>query len=179
LTIVHVWANYKGVMLLKLATLNPERTQVLMKNIVAVLIEEKDDKALEQALASLPTPEETIESLWSSTQKLLVPKLHVARPFEPERLMDLRSLAELFANEKYLIGSDNYRWDHHLYVWLGVGAGYAEELKAYSHALLLQASLKQGATWDKQLIERYCTKKTFVGAKMLRPPKPRSHFLPL
>jgi hypothetical protein len=154
LTIVHVWANYKGVMLLKLATLNPERTQVLLENIVQVLVEEKDDKALKQALVALPTPEETNESLWSSTQKLLVPKLHVARPLEPHRLMDLRLYAELFANEKYLIGSDKYRRDHHLYIWLAVGAGYTEELKAYSHALLLQASLKQGATWDKQLLQR-------------------------
>lgn len=49
LTIVHVWANYKAVMLLKLATLNPERTRELFHKLVGkicVCIDDDDDNNL-------------------------------------------------------------------------------------------------------------------------------------
>jgi hypothetical protein len=147
LTFLHVWANYKAVVLLKLATLNPERTQVLLNNVIHVLVDEKGSKEdLDQALEQLPTPEDINESLWSSTRKLLFPTLHVARPLDPQRL----TLLSDFSQEKYIIGAKG----RHLYVWLGVSATYSDELQAYIHALLLQEFLARGDEWNSDLIQR-------------------------
>lgn len=151
LTILHVWANYKGVMLLKFATLNPERTQLLLHNVVQILVDnstkkENKEHMLDQALKVLQTPENISESLWSSTRKMLFPTLHVARPFDPKLLVYLSA----FSKEKYAIGAK----ERHLYLWLGVSATYGDELQAYTHSLVLQEHLARGEQWNLGLIQR-------------------------
>jgi hypothetical protein len=167
LTIVHVWANYQAVVLLKLATLNPERTHVLLKDVIQVLVDDDDDDdddgdeqigpnnklllLLDQALEAVSTPEDVNESLLSSTTKLLFPTLHVAQPLNPRQLDFVSELA----HERYLIGAgDAGGRRHHLSIWLGVGATNQDELQAYVHALLLQAKMAQGETLNSNLVKR-------------------------
>lgn len=132
LTIVHVWANYKAVKLLKLATLNPERVVEVFKAVLPVLVEQKNDKELQNALTDLPTPVKIDESLASSTLTLLFPSIHLNGPIVPRYF----EFANLFAKEKYIIGARG----HQLFVYLGLGATSRDELTAYVHALLLQST---------------------------------------
>jgi hypothetical protein len=168
LTVLHVWANYKGVLQLKLATLNPERTRVLFQKWVravaaanhqgdARMLVNNNHKSISFALKDLPSPEEIQESLWSSTRHLLFPTLHVARPLDPQKLEYLSE----FIQQNYVLGVDRRR---HVYVWLRVGAGDADELQAYLHALVIQecllysrsrsSSSSSSETWDAALIKR-------------------------
>lgn len=130
LTYLHVWANYKAVNLLKLATLNPERTHLLLGGVLQALVNEKEKKDLDQALSEILTPKDINESVLSSTKKLLFPTLHMARPLQPQLLTFLSE----FSQEKYVIGVKG----NHLYAWLRVSATYDDELQAYLHALMLE-----------------------------------------
>lgn len=130
LTVVHVWANYKGVKVLKFATLNQERTCEVVKDLLAVLVNDSGDEDLIRALSQIPTPQDIDESLVSSTRKLLFPTVHVDSPIDPHNF----EFANEFVNEKYLIGVKN----QHLYLYLTPGATIQDELTAFVHALLLE-----------------------------------------
>jgi len=147
LTVVHVWANYKGVKLLKLATLNPERTNEALKSVLTVLAKKGSDKDLNEALKQLPNPEEIDESLASSTQKLLFPFIHVNTPIVASHFQ----FAYEFSNERYLIGTKKGQ----IFVYLGLGATMRDELTAYLHALLLQEMQStEYASIDANLIKQ-------------------------
>ncbi len=130
LTIVHVWANYKGVKVLKFATLNQERTVGVLRDVIQVLMDEKGEDELDKALQRLPTPEDIDESLASSTWKLLFPTLHVDSPIEAKHF----TFATEFINERYIIGEKKGQ----LYIHLALGATTRAELVAFTHGLLLQ-----------------------------------------
>lgn len=153
LTVLHVWANYEGVMLLKLSTLNPERTQVLLREILKILIDDFDqdisqEDSINKAMEALPFPNDISESLWSSSWELLYPKIYVTKALDPKCL----DCIGIFENEKYLIG---YKSRRRVSVWLRVGATKVDELQAYTHAIYLQALLRErGKKWDPTLVKR-------------------------
>jgi hypothetical protein len=159
LTLLHLWANYKGVKLLKLATLNPERTAEIFQTILPILLPlptventtttTKEDQQLafqQQALKdSLPTPRDIDESLASSTMNLLFPSIHVNHDVIDPRHFEF---ARVFAKEKYLIGRAARGND--LFIYLGLGATSRDELIAYLHALLLQEIVNSSSSNDSK-----------------------------
>jgi hypothetical protein len=169
LTALHVWANYKGVMILNLATLNPERTQVLLKDTIQTIADdynaeirsETNGKAMKDfvstdqistrlraAMEDLPSPDHISESLLSSLSTLFSPTLLVSRPLDPRRLDCLN----VFQREKYVLGHGGGRY---IYIWLCMGATKRDELQAYVHAMLVRALLDQGKAWNSDLVQRY------------------------
>lgn len=149
LTLVHVWANYKAVKLLKLTTLNPERTRECMKGVVDVLLHERGDPELVDALTRIPEPEEVDESLARSTINLLFPA-QLVNP--PAIHVEHFSFADLFCNEKYIIGTAR---DGKLVIYLSLGATSEDELMAHIHGIIVQAMLKttKGAV-NRDLMKR-------------------------
>ena len=161
LTAIHVWANYKAVSLLKLATLNPERTRVLFTEAIDIMTNElqqdmytgsvtksKSNKnsspELLKSISTLKSPKLIEESLLSSTWSLVFPSICVSRSPNLNRLKDCSLYQE--NNEEmslqYVIGYDAGTV---VYVWLKVGATMEDELQSYVHALLLQKILSDSA----------------------------------
>ena len=141
LTAIHVWANYKAVSLLKLETLNPERTRVLFRELIEVLAKEpsiRPSQALIQSILNLKSPQDIEESLASSTWNLLFPKICVAKSLNLSQLVDCSIYWEDKIKFPYVIGYDAKGV---IYLWLKVGATMEDELQAYVHALLLQSTL--------------------------------------
>ena len=142
LTVLHVWANYKAVKLLKLATLNPERTHEVMKDVVAALQKPQGgDQEVTDALERIPTPQQINESLAQSTMTLLFPPVHV----NPSSINGQHFVyADLFSDVKYIIGI--MTTGNHVVVHLSLGATLEDELIAYLHGLIVRAMLKDGTT---------------------------------
>eukprot|EP00980_Cylindrotheca_fusiformis_P006425 scaffold1375_cov137-Cylindrotheca_fusiformis.AAC.14 len=167
LTAVHVWANYKGVLALKLATLNPERTQVLLKDIIQAIAndyaaeiqlisngkETKDlfadpiSPSLQSAMEHIPNPDQISESFLSSVSTIFYPTLLVSKPLDPRRLDCL----DIFKQEKYVLGRGGGRC---VYVWLCGGGTKRDEFQAYVHATVVQKLLDQGESWNPDLVRR-------------------------
>jgi len=163
LTAVHVWANYQAVALLKLTTANPERTRVLFKDSIGTMAEFVvnigfDDDSINNTiptnlwarLPQLPTPEEIQESMLSSIQNLVAPKICVSKP--AATLGRLHDCSLYYENNNYdsespaynyVIGYEKKGASPIVYVWLLVGATTEDELQAYVHALLLQKVLQK------------------------------------
>ena len=184
LTAIHVWANYKAVSLLKLATLNPERTRVLFRepiNIMADQVRRQQNTAtnvksqnilssknsisldLLESIRKLRSPECIQESLLSSTLHLLFPTIYVSRPLDWNRL----KVCSIYLRDSeewglpYVIG---YGFRTDIYVWLKVGATMKDELQAYLHALLLQEVLSRTRCENKEFntnILRRCVRLVF------------------
>jgi len=166
LTIIHVWANYLGVKVLRLRTLNRARATIALNDIVeqlAVNSTKPSSSGLsEDAVKLIPTPEQVSESLWASTRTLLLPSRirlgvqakYILDEVGPEGMIEI--LMKEFADEHYLFGIDDRgRID----VALRVGATDQDELKAFVHALTIQRcidqqGLKRGDDFT-QLISRY------------------------
>lgn len=161
LTAIHVWANYKAVGLLKLATLNPERTRVLFREPISIMADQvrrqqnmtsnvnsQNDLSskksispdLLESIRNLRSPECIQESLLSSTFYLLFPIIYVSRSLDWNRLKVCSIYMPDFEewDLPYVIG---YGFRTDIYVWLKVGATMKDELQAYVHALLLQELL--------------------------------------
>jgi hypothetical protein len=148
LTVLHVWANYKAVTLLKLATLNPERARVLFQTqIVGIMsqnvqrdiqlgVKASPAESLTSAIQNLPAPEDIQESMSSSLWNLLLPKIRLSSHIDFSKLRDCSLfMSDVQRNIPYVIGHGG---GSTLYVWLTVGATMEDELRAYVHALLLQ-----------------------------------------
>ena len=143
LTVLHIWSNYKGVALLRLRTLNRERAEVVLGKVVQSIAEsvslsvnDKDSTtAIAAAVQSLPPPDMVIESLLSSTFKML----------HPGRLLLDSSLADMIALDPFLV--DDFRNERYamtanhdkgtVMVCLFVGATCQDQLKALVHALVM------------------------------------------
>ena len=165
LTAIHVWANYMAVSLLKLTTLNPERTRVLFRDSINAMANQiQQDKftsntakdtskangissitspGVLKSILNLQSPGLIQESLLSSTWNLIVPKICVSSSLNWNRLQDCSLYWSSFDiddenNLPYVIG---YDVGAVIYVWLKVGATMEDELQAYVHALLLQKVL--------------------------------------
>lgn len=150
LTIVHVWANYKGVKVLRLRTLNRERGTLALERIAEQLAVEctkqKSTQGLEYSADLIPTPEQVSESLWASTRTLIFPN-KIRLGVQAKCILDtidpqsvIVSATEEFGDDRYLLtvgARDN------IDVALRVGATDQDELKAFLHAMTLQRCMKQ------------------------------------
>mmetsp|Transcript_50715 Transcript_50715/g.122338 ORF Transcript_50715/g.122338 Transcript_50715/m.122338 type:complete len:513 (-) Transcript_50715:47-1585(-) len=171
LTVIHVWANYRGVALLKLDTLNPERTRVLFRKLIDVMtnntIKESSERKhngmenVKDAVTQIPTPNDLEESMMSSIQNLVFPSIRVARVFQPEHYFtDTEGVwCSLFdfdedSNKSTTARDLKYIFAIHTYnkfstnstvvtIWLKVGATTKDELQAFVHAMLLQAIMRR------------------------------------
>ena len=168
LTIVHVWANYVGVKLLRLRTLNRERATVTVNGIVEHLAKNSTKSSspgltVTDSLHLIPTPEQVSESLWASTRKLLLP-CRIRLGVQAKVILDelgpqqmITTLIKEFADELYMVaivGQDR------IYVALCVGASDQDELKAFVHAMTIQKCLERAGALKldgkhDELISRY------------------------
>eukprot|EP00934_Nitzschia_sp_Nitz4_P002783 Nitzschia sp. Nitz4//scaffold350_size17454//556//2049//NITZ4_008815-RA/size17454-augustus-gene-0.22-mRNA-1//1//CDS//3329548859//2773//frame0 len=155
LTLVHVWANYKAVKLLRLETLNPQRTRDIFQRLLDIWENKGTDKEVSDAVHNIPAPEHVDESLALSTSSLLFPWIHLDGP------LDTRCLehASTFMNEKYLIGVRK----GHLHIYLKVGSSMETELQAFVHALLLEHILA------KKMLTGVIMKETLTQVKKIFP----------
>mmetsp|Transcript_4974 Transcript_4974/g.11051 ORF Transcript_4974/g.11051 Transcript_4974/m.11051 type:complete len:515 (-) Transcript_4974:2563-4107(-) len=176
LTAIHVWANYKAVTLLKLTTLNPERTRELFRKSIDVMANQVQGRqkanvaspGLLGSIRSLESPKLVQESLLSSTWCLLFPKICVSSSLNLNRLQDcsifrfdLKDVDDGNGSNRlpYVIG---YDVSNVVYIWLKVGATIQNELQAYVHALLLQKVLSDNPEkaknsnneWNVSLLQR-------------------------
>ena len=170
LTFIHVWANYRAVALLKLDTLNPERTRVLFRKLIDVMtsniITDSPEKKcqgiqnVEEAVNEMPTPNDLKESMMSSIQNLIFPPIRVGRAFQPEHfftdtncvwcsLFDFdedSNKSTTSSDLKYIFAIDSkkkfYTNSTVITIWLKVGATMKDELQAFAHAMLLQAVIR-------------------------------------
>lgn len=153
LTFVHVWANYKGVMLLRLKTLNRQRTEEVLQAIIMRHSNYMND-TLETKLIKnrktcvqlpvfsnhIPSPDEVFESIVESMKKLIFPgNIHLG-----VNLVDLFSsisgedtfwLIKEFENDQYILSFDHN--ENRICVTLKCDATEIHELEAFTHALLL------------------------------------------
>ena len=166
LTIVHVWANYRAVTLLKLRTLNRERGMVALQGVITAMVQSvlhqdghsnhQYQAEVEQALAEIPPPSQVCEPLSSSLWNLAFPVIRLNKRFDP---LDYQEsfLSGLFNGDRYVIGStpqtlrSNQRI---LNVSLCIGATHDDELKAWVHAVLLVSCIKDGEAWNRGLLQR-------------------------
>ena len=168
LTIVHVWANYLGVKLLRLRTLNRERAEVALKDVVvacaakcelAFPAKDIDLKDMPLDIASLvQTPSCVSESLWSSTRKLFLPcgmrlGVRVDEAFKGIDQATVRKCMEEFKDEKYLLQASatslfgtGFRPQPEVSIVLCVGSTEQDELKAFVHAMILLSAFGEGIT---------------------------------
>uniref|UniRef100_A0A7S4HQR9 Uncharacterized protein n=2 Tax=Odontella aurita TaxID=265563 RepID=A0A7S4HQR9_9STRA len=182
LTILHVWANYHGVKLLRLRSLNRQRAEVALRDVVERCAEQcmyavdackdatkkhKNSLDVPSLLASIPPPIEVNESLWASTKHLLFPgKVRLgARLSETFRGMgneDVRyCLDEEFRSERYILSITCRRGVGRVCVALRMGANEHAELKAFLHAMiaaqlatkmLSKGKCKNAASWQRDVI---------------------------
>ena len=170
LTIVHVWANYRAVTLIKLDTLNPERTRVLLRKLIEVMTSniitdspEKKNQGIQNvndAVNQMPTPSDIQESMMSSIQNLVFPSIRVARAFQPEQFFTDTdgvwcSLFDIDEGSNKCTASRDLKYIFAIHsnkkfytdsavvtIWLKVGATTKDELQAFAHAMLLQAVIR-------------------------------------
>ena len=161
LTWLHVWANYRGVVLLKLTTLNPARTMVALNQVVSCVLQDDDaikSESLKRILETMPSPEQVAESLWSSTWNLLFPQISLGGRFEPKDY----DMISVFTSERYVIGKKR-RSRHNLVVSLRVGATLQDEFEAFLHAILISQSItRYQKVWGHELIRRYVQRKAYA-----------------
>ncbi|MGK3753991.1 MAG: hypothetical protein ACI8RD_006299, partial [Bacillariaceae sp.] len=170
LTAIHVFANYKAVSLLKLTTLNPERTRVLFRESIVVMANQirrqkktaitttmtskdqnsKNDREdhnkhmspeLLESINNFESPECIQESLLSSIWYLVFPSIRISRPLDWNRLQNCTLYLSDFEEQDSIPYVIGYGINSVIYVWLKAGATMRDELQAYVHALLLQRLL--------------------------------------
>ena len=169
LTIVHVWANYRGVELLRLRTLNRERTEVafreliekcmmlciksLAKDKIAASISQNEVQEIDYKtlISQILPPEQVSESLHASAWKLFFPGIGLGVQLRDaiQHMTAAQVIDCLKMNEKYAIfisprGKVN--------LTLSVGAAEIDELRSLLHALLIIRVLKQGNFDDKDVL---------------------------
>ena len=170
LTVVHVWANYVGVMVLRLRTLNRERAEVSLEDVVlaGVAMVQRDDGVKDGTIAakertertagdldvedfSILTPNECHESLLRSTRKLLFSGNVTlgARLSDslPGLLMDSFHdvFEQEFCNEHYalVVLKGSVPSSRVVTVTLRVGCAEDDVLKSFIHAMIIQKSWKE------------------------------------
>lgn len=161
LTVVHVWANWKGVKLLHLETLNRERAHVVLQDLVTALQQvhsntetssnvtsatttskARDAKQcqaeVQSAMFNLPRPVDINESLLASTRKMLFPGRLVlgARLVAvlTSRQDGMQAVVDEFRNERYVLAITP---SGRILVSLLTGATVVDELQAFVHAVLV------------------------------------------
>ena len=166
LTIVHVWANYLGVKILRLRTLNRERAEVALKNIIGECTKQCEDNLLdfkkmelsdaETLLKTILSPHDVSESLLSSVGKLVFPgkvrlNAHVHEAFrgmgEAENSDSISDALKEFDDERYFLTVNN---KDVVSVVLCAGCTEEDELKAFVHAMVLSALCKSERMKDRE-----------------------------
>jgi len=149
LTVIHVWANWVGVKLLRMRTLNRARADLVLSDIlteVCSCTREKmlDDKArvrLRLVVEQLPPPTQVNESilvsaydiLFSGSLTLGVPLVRVLKQRQEKVLAMLKTLTS--NGDKYAVAINDS--NNRVLVSVLVGANARDELKAYLHASAL------------------------------------------
>lgn len=167
LTLVHVWANYEGVKVLRLRTLNRERATLALDGVVEELAARSataisSDASVVETVNLIKTPEQVSESLWASIRTLFPKgvKLGVQAKCIMEKMGTqtlTHALMNEFANDHYVLGVA----DNRICVALRVGATDRDELKAFLHSLTIKKCFEQqtrkhdtGSNYS-ELITRY------------------------
>jgi hypothetical protein len=164
LTVIHIWANTKGIKLLKFTTLNRQRATVVLDDLLSLLAQNdsmqlkltSDGTVMENGNAvhviAIPTPSQISESLLSSTWDLFFPTIVLGeRKFHPQHYP---IIPDCFSKEKYMVGYNNNHNRKKLYVSLCVGATTTDQLKAFVHVVLLHKCMQQGGEWTESLLQR-------------------------
>jgi hypothetical protein len=158
LTILHIWANYQGMVLLKLKTLNEKRAKIALDRMVDHCSKKVLDSAdstnnsstLSTSLLISPqevehmmrdmilSPKEVYESILPNLKLLFRRELYLGVKISDffknsDQIKDL-SLFHLFWDENYVLWIRKQR----VHVSLRWAAKEQDELKAYIHALVLQ-----------------------------------------
>ncbi|KAL3942767.1 MAG: hypothetical protein SGARI_000155 [Bacillariaceae sp.] len=162
LTILHVWANYKAVSVIKLATFNPERTRVLFDDAVTAmarhvrLSSSPEKSEIARVIDNLPSPDEIQESMFASVRTLLFPTVHTTLPLD-----------------KAMKNLEGHGGGKIMYIWLKKDATNFIEIQAYVHALLLQELLcslgsEKPQEYSEQLVTRsYTVVQSFFSPKLV------------
>lgn len=143
LTVVHVVANWKGVRVLRMRTLNRERAEIVLDGVLNELQKvgnaNSDSKKCAVGLHGavrglLPSPNEVNESLVASTRKMLWPgrlrlKAHLTEVLE----CDVEATS-IFKDEHYIL---NLNTSGEVLVSLMTGSTPEDQLKAFLQALYL------------------------------------------
>ena len=171
LTLLHVWANYIGMRVLHLRTLNQERTKIALQPLIEdcgkwVLGSKKIDSTtqlINKACANILPPKSVSESLWKSMLSM-VKKGNIQLGIRLKDFVRKSSNSGNWIhcqrnNEKYMIfiygGSDTSN-SRSITVMLRVDANDRDELKAFVHAHILHWCLRQSTdTSLPQLLSRY------------------------
>jgi Vitamin B6 photo-protection and homoeostasis len=153
LTWLHMWANYRGVKLLKLKSLNRERARAALETTVAAMAEdywanpEDPSNQMNWEKIDIPSPDHIEESMIRATATLLFPRLQSIALGMP--LLEIlqsnhhpSQLVQQFQQERYIIGINNQ--DQKVLATLRTGADNHDELKAFLHCLLLRKCLDMG-----------------------------------
>ena len=169
LTMVHIWANFKGVKLLRLSTLNRERTGVVLesfiqdsKHFVSNNIKSSrtgigtDQVSAFQGKISqhhIPNPASVNESLLESCKKLFFPRTilgtRLMHTFQAMSIKTCQYLIEKeFENENYILAINQSGLFRRLFITnkticvsLREGSSDVDELKAFFHSTLLERCL--------------------------------------
>lgn len=150
LTLLHVWANWQGVKLLRLKTLNRERAEIALFNVITVLCElaqsdSSSSSRLLQAVSEIPTPLMVHESLLASTYKMLWPgRLRLDANLVDLVHMDASAMDE-FKDERYVLAVNERS---QVFVCLLVGAKCKDQMKAFLHATTLMRSMEKPMSID-------------------------------
>lgn len=147
LTWLHMWANYRGVKLLKLKSLNRERATAALNTLVTSMagnyweIPEAPPQ-VDMEKIDIPSPEDIEESMLRATATLLFPKQQSIALGMPlldilKSSSDPLSLVQQFQQERYIVGISKSK----VLSTLRTGADSSDEIKAFAHCMLLRRCL--------------------------------------
>lgn len=151
MTWLHVWANYRGVKLLKLDTLNRERATEALNELTTKLAQgycrhPSAPMSIDVEQHRFPSPHDVNESMIRSTWSLLFPRsqpvaLGLSLLEILQSTQDPTYLLQEFRQERYILGVQS-RNNFKIVVTLRTGAQKKDELKAFIHGLVLQKCLQ-------------------------------------
>ena len=162
LTLIHVWANYVGMQILRLRTLNQERAKVALQPLVEYCSQQMmiNGNTIQDVASKILPPTSVSESLWKSMVGMVRPgNIHLGMSLKDlvRRTSSLSSgdnktgnlIKGQWEGEKYIIFICGYDDNNNtrervknnnmtsLVVLLQVGANDCDELKAFLHAHIL------------------------------------------
>eukprot|EP00594_Rhizosolenia_setigera_P018442 CAMPEP_0178976664 /NCGR_PEP_ID=MMETSP0789-20121207/23980_1 /TAXON_ID=3005 /ORGANISM="Rhizosolenia setigera, Strain CCMP 1694" /LENGTH=264 /DNA_ID=CAMNT_0020665819 /DNA_START=679 /DNA_END=1470 /DNA_ORIENTATION=+ len=170
LTILHVWANYKGVKILRLNTLNQQRLEELLRPFIdSELIHQDKDTEPNNTPLKIASPNEISENLLESTKKLILSsriKLGVSiQELKDESITNNKKredyylwlIGDIFRDEAYVLNINFFssppdkendglksklsRSKYRICVCFKSQASVQDELQAFTHAYLLDSVL--------------------------------------
>lgn len=155
LTLIHVWANYVAVKVLRLRSLNRQRAETILYPIVSEAVEFMGDidnwmnKEVTSKMeierffknSDIMSPSECNESLWKSVQSLLFPgQIHLcvklSRFLQNMSHNEIESVFDLFRDEKYCIQINSQSFV--ISVILHLDATEEDQLKAFVHTFIVK-----------------------------------------